>query len=339
MVNSKNLLTGAVLSLAVASIVSYMTANGLTTEDVTLVDACYRASQAKGINVETCDEMKRHSYEWDTVISCVPAFKEELYFWTPRMMFGFFSGGKSEIAALGRKNKGEEQVVYTAAMNLTYAEALNERCAPAMADEQYPIYLEVKKQMGEGVAAEDLDMSMFEDRELWGWSQTLAFIAAALGFWITAWVIYNSQSLADAANYKACSNGLVFMFSGVIDRAECSGNHPSRCKRYHGSGPSGWWDNHSRGGNNRLNNGCYTHDNCLQNVKPWPSGSGPTCWWCDEHLSRSGKKGVQWKWPGCSCGWRGCRSWWFGWKYPMSDSRLQSGLVWLAMAAHPNGGW
>jgi len=339
MVNSKNLLTAGVLSLAVASIVSYMAANGLTTEDVTLVDACYRASQAKGINVETCDELKQHKYEWDTVIPCITAFKEELYFWTPRMMFGYYTGGKDEISALGRKNKGEENVIYTAAQNLTYAEALNERCGPASEDEQFPIFQEIVKQMGEGVALEDVDVSMFEDRELWSWSQVLSFIVACLGSPIAAIVIMFSQELADLANYKACSNGLIFMFSGVIDRAECSGNHPSRCKRYHIGGPSGWWNNHSRGGNNRLNNGCNTHDKCLQSLKPWPSGSGPSCWWCDEHLSRAGKKGVQWKWPGVSCGWRGCRSWWFGWKYPMSDSRFFSGGVWLCMAVHPNGGW
>jgi hypothetical protein len=339
MVNSKNLLTAGVLSLAVASIVSYMAANGLTTEDVTLVDACYRASQVKGINVETCDELKQHKYEWDTVIACVPAFKEELYYWTPRMMFGYFTGGKEEIAQLGRKNKGEKEIVYTAAQNLTYAEALNERCGPATEDEQYPIYQEVRKQLGEGVELEDVDLSMFEDRELWGWNQTAGWIAAALGMYLVAWVFFNSQALADAANYKACSTGLVFMFSGVIDRAECSGNHPARCRRYHSSGPSGWWSSYHRGGNNRLNNGCNVHDRCLQSIKPWPSGSGPSCWWCDEHLSRAGKKGVQWKWPGVSCGWRGCRSWWFGWSYPMSDSRFQSGIVWLGMAAHPNGGW
>jgi len=334
MVNSKNLLTAGVLSLAVAAIVTYMSVNGLTTEDISLVDACYKASQAKGINVETCDQLKKDNYEWDTVVPCIKTFKEEVYFWTPRMMFTYMAGGKAEIAQLGRKNKGEEKIVYTAAQNMTYAEALNDRCGGAATDEQYPVWKEVAKQIGAGVAIEDLDMSMFDDRELWSFAQTAGWIAAALGMPIVAFLFLGTQHLVNAANYRACSIGLAFKFinGDISDTAECSGKHPTKCKRYHSGGPSGWWNNHQRGGNNRLNNGCNGHDKCLENTDD--TGS---MWWCDEHLSRAGKKGVQWKWPGASCGWRGCRSWWFGWKYPMSDSRFNSGCVWLSMAVHPNG--
>jgi len=342
MVNSKNLLTAGVMSLAVAAIVTYMNVNGLSTEDITLVDACYKASEAKGINTATCDELKQHSMEWDTHVPCVRAFREEVYYWTPRMMFGFYTGGKSEIAELGRKNKGEEEeIVYTAAMNLTYTEALQDRCGPATADEQYPIFLEVYEQMSNGVAVEDLDMSKFENRELYSFNQVAGWIVSMIGAAIAQIYAKTVQSAADNANYRACSVGLALKFasSNLQDRAECSGKHPTRCKRWHSSGPSGWWQNHSRGGNNRLNNGCNSHDKCLEVIPSnWSTSSKKNAGYnCDDALSRAGKRGVQWKWPGISCGWRGCRSWWFAWKYSMSDSRFFSGCVWLSMALHPNG--
>lgn len=341
MVNAKNLVSGGVIALAVAAIVTYMSVNGLTTEDVTLVDACYRASQVKGINTETCAQLKEQNYEWDTQIPCVDMFKIDVYYWTPRMMFAYFSGGKSDVAKLGRKNKGSEEIVYTSAMNMTFAEALADRCDPATADEEYIVYRAIVDQIRMGVKVEDLDLSELEDRQLYSWNQALSWIVSAIGGAIQAIWAAATQAAADAVNYKACSVGLALKFtsSNLIDRAECSGNHPTRCRRYHSSGPSGWWTNHSRGGNNRLNNGCNTHDKCLQNID-WSDQSysdkvaGKAC---DLALSKAGKKGINWKWPGFSCGWRGCRSWWFAWSYSVSDSRLVSACVWISMAAAPNG--
>jgi len=332
MVNSKNLLTAGVVSLAVASIITYMSVNGLTTNDISLVDACYKASQVKGINVATCDELKQHNYEWDTSVPCAKAFKEDLYFWTPRMMFGYYSGGKTEIAALGRKNKGtEKQVIYTAAMNLTFAEALMDRCGPAENDEEFPIFKSLWQQMSSGVAAEDVDVSEFEDRNLYSWNQALSWIISALCFAIGAIFAAVLQPVADATNYKACSVGLAFqkLVSGIQDHAECSGNNPTKCRRWHYVGPSGWWNNHHRGSSNRLNNGCVQHDKCLNK-------SLSSYWSCDEGLKNASKQGIAWKWPGFSCGWRGCRGWWFGWTYSTGDSRVTAGCVYITMKNHPN---
>jgi len=347
MVNSKNLLSAGVMSLAIAAIVTYMQVNGLTTEDISLVDACYKASQAKGINVETCDEMKKQNYEWDTAVPCVTTFKEEVYFYTPRMMFGFMAGGKTDIAELGRKNKGEtEGVVYTQAQNLTFAEALQDRCAATTQDEHYAIWLDISNQLASGVKPEDVDTSKYQDRELYGWNSVVSWAQGAISnlgnyLWdvIQYLVSKSTQYAADAVNYRCCSLGLALKFfnSNLIDRAECSGKHPTNCKKS-GSywGPNGWWTNRSQGSYNRLNKGCRGHDQCLE-----IEGSGDedtdVFYQCDEALSNAGKKGVNWHWPGLSCGWRGCRGWWFGWKYSTSDSRIVAASVWLSMGMHPNG--
>jgi len=313
-----------------------MSVNNLTTEDISLVDACYKASEAKGINTETCDELQAHKMEWDTVVPCIKAFKEDVYYYTPRMMFGFMTGGKSDIAALGRKNKGsDEEVVYTAAMNMSYTEALGDRCSAAWDDDQYPIFREIWDQMSAGVALEDVDLSKFEDRQLYSFSQVAGWILSAIGAAIAALWAATVQSAADSLNYRACSIGLAIGFaSGSLqDRAECSGKHPTRCKRYHYRGPSGWWNNHSRGSTNRLNGACNTHDKCLENVPDnWSTSSQKSAnKSCDLGIANGGKKGVNWKWPWLSCGWRGCRGGWFGWSYSMGDSRFWSGCVWLTM--------
>ena len=335
MVNSKNLLSAGVLALAFAAIITYMNANGLTTEDITFVDACYRSAQAKGINQHTCEAMERQNYKWDTQVPCVKGFKEEMYFYTPRMMFTYLAGGKTDIAKLGRTNKGSEEVVYDAKMNLTYAEALMDRCSPAFADGEYPIFQELFAQYSSGVALEDLDTSVFTDRALYGWSTVKKWINKAIGAIGKLWK-KSSQSLVNSANYRACSVGLAlaWLAPGLVDTAECSGNHPTQCYRYHSNHYnnrpySGWWTNRRRGNNNRLNNGCVTHDQCLNNnVKNGKQ--------CDADLSAAGKKCVQWKWPGISCGWRGCHWWWFSWAHSCGDARFTSGCVWLSMATHPN---
>lgn len=347
MVNSKNLLSAGVMSLAVAAIVTYMQVNGLTTEDISLVDACYKASQAKGINVETCDEMKKQSYEWDTKIGCVQYFKEDTYFWTPRMMFAYMAGGKSEIAALGRKNKGEDEgVIYTAEQNLTFAEALQDRCAAAPEDPSYEMFIDVTNQMGQGVKPEDIDFSKYQDRELYGWWDVVSWVEGvetAIGNAVKDTIHFLEnlffQLPADAANYKCCSLGLALKFvcGDLEDRAECSGKHPSNCRKSGSNyGPSGWWNNRNHGSNNRLNKGCKTHDQCLE--KEADADKDKDVYYdCDEALSNAGKKGVNWHWPGVKCGWRGCRSWWFGWEYSCADSRTVSGSVWISMGMHPNG--
>jgi len=353
MVNSKNLLTAGVMSLAIASIVTYMQVNGLTTEDITLVDACYKASQAKGINVETCDQLKQHDMEWDTVVPCIKFFQEDVYFYTPRMMFNYFAGGKSEISNLGRKNKGEESTVYTSAQNLTFAEALQDRCAAASQDPSYPVWRDISAQIVAGVAPEDIDTSKYEDRELYGWNDAVSWVVSEGNTASDKWEsnlkrtiqiltpTFNrwTQTLANNANYKACSLGLALkkVYPAITDYAECSGRHPTRCKHTgHSYGTSNWWNTHDRSSSYRLNNGCNGHDVCLENEAAG-RGDKDVFWQCDEDLSNAGYRGVQWHWPGIRCGWRGCRTWWFGWKYTSRDSRVIASTVWLSMDTHPNG--
>lgn len=345
MVNAKNLLSASVVTLAVATIVTYMHANGLTTNDISLVDACYKSVQAKGINVETCDDFKQSNQEWDTRIACEMGYKEDIYYYTPRMLFVYYAGGKDEVSALGRKTKGssENKEVYTKANNMTFVEAINDRCAEMLDEPEFPIFVEVRSQVRHGVKFEDVDLSKFEDRNLYGWNQAASWIMSALNIVISALVFLPSQALISAANYKACSNGLAFekityaltlTMGGryLIDTAQCGGNSPTRCRRYHAFGPSGWWNNHERNSDNRLNNGCVEHDKCLEFKKQHGRE-------CDQGLASEAWKALTWHWPylRCSwgCGWRGCRggcsSGWFGWKNSMGDSRGSSALVWATM--------
>lgn len=372
MVNSKNLLTAGVMSLSIASIITYMQANGLTTEDITLVDACYKASEVNGINIETCDELKQHSMEWDTTIPCIQQFQEDVYFYTPRMMFNYFSNGDSDIANLGRKNKGEETLVYNSVQNLTFAEALQDRCAAASQDPTYVVFRDVMEQWNAGVAEEDIDLSKYEDRELYGWNTVAGWVKAGnrgaqstkKAFVDVGNSAYNgavnvgthvvkisvgvilfvakgiTQLIANQMNYKACSLGLALkkIHAGIVDNAECSGRHPTRCRASgHGFiGWSNWWNNHDRSTNYRLNNGCVQHDKCLQDEQN--NGSDKDVFWdCDEALSMAGKRGVDWQGPGWHCGWRGCAAWIVNWKYVSYDSRFIASTVWLSMGTHPNG--
>jgi hypothetical protein len=342
------MMVGSVLTLSVAAIITWMNVNGLTTEDISLVDACYKSAQSKGINIETCDDLKDREMEWDSIVPCEKGYKEDIYFWTPRMMFVYLAGGQSDIAALGRTSKGQESqgVIYDAAMNLTFVEALEDRCNAMREETEYPFFVEGRRQYVRGVKIEDIDFSKFEDRNLYGWNQAWEWIFSSIGNCI-AHAIPNDQVAADAVNYKACSVGLAFNAlnddgdyvtgpggaqSEIYDHAECSGNNPVICKRYHHSGTDGWWTVNDRSGNNRLNNGCVGHDKCLNKCQK--EGGA-----CDSDLSLAAKKGVNWSWPGISCSWRGCRTWWFSWCNSMSDARFWSGCVWMSMSGEPNEGF
>jgi hypothetical protein len=328
-----------------------MSMNGLSDKDISLVDACYRSVQAKGVNGETCDEFKKLGYEWDTKIACTEAYKENVYYWTPRMMFLYVAGGKEEISSLGRKNKGSSSnndPVYTLSNNMTLIEALNDRCGEMRDEPEYPIFIEINKQMRSGVKKEDLDLSMFEDRNLYGWSEFASWVVSSFNYVIRVALIQGIQYDADLKNYKACSVGYGMYapyqmgvdyltaseeskLANLQDRAECSGNKPWRCKRYHFAGPGGWWNRWGQGVGNQLNKACVVHDKCLQNQNP---GSA-----CDSALASAAWSLLRWKAPGISCSWRGCRTWWFTWRTSTVDSRGAAILVYCSMAwATPNTG-
>merc|ERR1719247_1734221 len=104
----------------------------------------------------------------------------------------------------------------------------------------------------------------------------LALIAILLISIIYAW-----------SNYKACSSKLAWTIIWFIDElndtAQCSkpdGQTPSKCKRYHGSGPSGWWYYFHMTTRNWLNRGCHLHDTCLQHFTMWSGGRDN----CDDEL-------------------------------------------------------
>jgi hypothetical protein len=341
MVNAKNLLATSVVTLAVAAIVTYMSVNGLSDKDISLVDACYRSAQAKSVNAETCEDFKKNSYEWDTKIPCTRSYKEDVYYWTPRMMFMYFAGGKEEIGSLGRKNKGTStstDAMYVASNNMTLIEALEDRCSEMLSEPEYPMFMEMQKQFKNGVKVEDMDLSMFEDRNLYGWTEFTSWVIDYFNYRFVAQYVILSQPAADIANYKACSNGYGLQKSilghtgyDIVDNAECSGRNPHRCKRFHALGPHAWWNNHERTRKNQLNRGCNAHDQCLA----YRSKRGGEC---DDDLASAAWGMITWKWPGISCSWRGCRSWWFTWRNATNDSRRSAILVYCTMGwVRPNG--
>jgi hypothetical protein len=330
------------VTLAVASIVTYMSMNGLTDKDISLVDACYRSVQASGINSETCDDFKKMGQDWDTKIPCVELYKEDIYYYTPRMMFMYYAGGKQEIGNLGRRNKGSAnsaEPLYTAANNLTFIEALNDRCEEMMHEPEYLIFLEYKKQFDAGVEASDIDLSMFEDRNLYGWTDFTNWVVSYFGFAFQTLVIIWTQPVSDGANYKACSIGYGLQKAflnkvgiNVQDHAECSGRTPHHCARWHHNGPHGWWNNHGIQSRNHLNRGCVAHDKCLKVTVGAAKGE------CDDDLASASWPMLRWKWPGINCSWRGCRTWLFAWRTATADSRRSAILVWCTMAwKRPNG--
>lgn len=190
MVNSKNVAVGMVVLVAMGTIVAYMKANGLTSSDITLSDACWRSNAdpafGAGTMNETCSMIDDEKVEWDTKIPCLAGFKPDTYFFTHRQWLG--------VESLGRGTKGADTV---------------------KAVEQSQTQGEL-----EGGDAIDCD-GLFADEEYSTFQADPTAWAAANKIDRKAWVIFGFW--VPSTNYKACSLNLIFLLGGS-DSAQCGGN-------------------------------------------------------------------------------------------------------------------
>lgn len=201
MVNSKNLATAMVVVVGMGTIAAYMSANGLSSKDITLNDACWAANAdpnfGDGSLNATCDMIVSENIEWDTKIPCLAAFKPTEYFFTHRDLFG--------IDTLGRNTKGTQATVDHMKAN----EKVDlDICEELVDDEDYQTFMADTDAWVEAHS---------EEREM-------------LAFW-GVWVPFT--------NYKACSLNIIFLLGGG-DSAECS-VEDGQCSGWHNKDLSSKW--------------------------------------------------------------------------------------------------
>jgi hypothetical protein len=201
MVNSKNLATAMVVVVGMGTIAAYMSANGLSSKDITLNDACWAANAdpmfGDGSLNATCDMIVSENIEWDTKIPCLAAFKPTEYFFTHRDLFG--------IDTLGRNTKGTQATVDHMKANENVDLDI---CEELVDDEDYSTFMADTDAWVEAHS---------EEREM-------------LAFW-GVWVPFT--------NYKACSLNLIFLLGGS-DSAECS-IEDGQCSGWHNKDLSSKW--------------------------------------------------------------------------------------------------
>lgn len=232
MVNSRNLLVGSTLTLSMVAIFAYMRKNNLTTNDITLVDACWATNAGIGAGHmnETCGDIQKMGWDWETKVPCYPGFKESEYYYTPREIYG--------LSGMGRRAKGENEM----------EQAAKERMDDGSTPDQDDIMFRCAEMRSDPDFSSDIPMTQTveatEERENW-WRRSPP----------------PCQDRPDAnGNYKACSVSLAF---DNTDEAECSGLRSS-------SGPVPYcycnWTDRDNKEEHWLNRGCVRHDMCLEGV-------------------------------------------------------------------------
>lgn len=221
-----------------------------------------KACRQSNIREADCIAFEDAGITWDYKQPCQQFFKAEQYYYTPRMIFEASRSG-----------------------NTTYGDALES----------------VYKQAC-GSISQDADWEAYKSGAVQGRSEKRELI---LWFILVALLLAGAYT---ASNYKACSTKLGLTafpggtFTNINDSAQCASNYykdPSKCKRFHAAGTGGWWYSRHRHYRNYLNNGCVTHDNCLQSNKC--AGSARNA--CDGSLATAAKS--------CLKTWRCRDSWYF----------------------------
>jgi hypothetical protein len=250
MPSGKNFIASVGVMAAIVAIIAYVDRQGLSLDDVTLVEACRNANLGE---VE-CNMFEEKGMTWDFKQPCEPQFKPDQYFFTPRQIFEQFQSGNSS---------------YTEALENVF----NQQCNPVDTDADY-----------EAFRSGALISGRSEKRDLI--IPLLIAAVAIAAMWAlrigpTYWLVNG------LTNYKACSISLGLFGRITGDLAQCAekglyltGNggknyvalwDSGKCKRYHTNGPKGWWYGHARSKKWYLNNGCVDHDNCLQ-LNKWKDG-------------------------------------------------------------------
>jgi len=98
MVNAKTVFSAVVAMSCFAAIAVYMRNNNLSTDDLSLVEACYKMEATEGGWKATCEGFEDRGHNWDTKVSCFGEFGPDKYYYTPRELLG--------ITNLSRNLKG-----------------------------------------------------------------------------------------------------------------------------------------------------------------------------------------------------------------------------------------
>lgn len=282
MVNTRTLFSAVALATCFYAIASYMKTNNLNTSDITFVDACWKMNAATngGWN-STCTQAEVGETNWDTPIACFGDFAPEKYFFTPRQVMG--------LEGVGRRMKSDADLV--SAVKTANTDRKKDICivTPSIQSE--------------------FDAWMVQQKS----AKRDNIILAGAALWLAvSCIVVQTGDCHDMGFYKACSTNPGFFVNWGADKAQCAGNEGHLCTDGR-SWRHNWWRSHSRGGSNYLNNGCVTHDECLEFGPHTSSHDG--C--CDKALS-----GKAWD---CVSAWS------------CGDGRFVSSIVSSIMAFQPNG--
>ena len=293
---------------AFVTIFLWMNANGLSTDDISLSDACWESmnteaigSDDNGDDVLLCDAIDQNSLTWDSIFACDNSGDGAGYSF--KALFEAFSDDYNDCAAAADAVDDEDAESGDLNCGGKFAALVEDSCS---ADRRH-LSIEANQQRGLG------------DNTFWP------------GF-----------------AYGPCSMGIGFIVGLSEDDAECSGlrgfhGGAPGCKKRYPRGRQWWlWDgcyNHDYclvGANLASNSFCGAQCTGCENAGinyGWSFRSGPG-YNCDDGLASQAKKcATEWHWK--SCGW-GC-------KYPATkctQSVVAAAATWGIMGnAKPQKSW
>jgi len=109
MVNVKTVFSAVVVMSCFTAIAVYMRNNNLSTDDISLIDVCYKMEEIETGWKATCQGFEDRKYTWDTTVPCFGEFGADKYTYTPRELMS--------LTGLSRNLKGkveEEEITKNA---------------------------------------------------------------------------------------------------------------------------------------------------------------------------------------------------------------------------------
>lgn len=91
MPSGRNFVASVGVMAAIVAIIAYVDRQGLSLDDITLVEACRNANLGE---IE-CNNFEEKGMTWDFKQPCEPLFKPDQYYFTPRMIFDRLQAGNA----------------------------------------------------------------------------------------------------------------------------------------------------------------------------------------------------------------------------------------------------
>lgn len=246
---------------ACVGIFVWMQANGLGTDDIAFIDACYGKF---GEDSEECATFAEGGIEWDTAFVCDENFPDNGHI-TMRGLFDAWEASESETAEEGES--AMDAYIQSACKAIDEEQMAGPM--PDWSDTEQPEGVpgegdEITDEWIAGGGGRKLVVNDQEERK------EFFFMAA-----IATFLYFNRHDTL--INFEGICSANWDMVANGNDSAECSGLRNYKCQAYQDYGPNYWRTSKP------LGRACIDHDVCLQKGQNNPNAAKQG--WCNDFVA------------------------------------------------------